>query len=298
MWILPGTLLRTAVCGHMHTMRKAVTMEKAGSHVLNVRSTIFIYIHVLVAGLHPILWSPGDWREIPVSQQKSLGNDLKSFDRKELIAGGAHSKIEAIFSNNGGTWERLNSLPSGSTLMGSGFYLKKTEDGKWVLLLGAVQRKTVDNPLYCLWKVLDTKNLASLDFDGKTLDVLRAIVCFSRQPDSQESPNNEKFRELLENVRMLSIKVSSKSSTHKDAEDYLQYLVRESIACQYILNIMRSIRDDTHSGYTVKEALVPHRLEEDLQVSFSQRMHLYTYTCSICTQYMCIIHMVLAQMLI
>jgi hypothetical protein len=229
-----------------------------------------------------VLWSPGDWREIPVSQQKSLGSDLKSFDPKELAAGGAHSKIEAIFSNNGGTWDRLNALASGSTLMGSGFYMKKSEEGKWVLLLGAVKKKSVDDPPYALWKVLDTKNLAALDFDGIAAEVLRAIVCFSRRPNIDEWLNDEDLKRLLEDLHTLSCEVSGTVSSQESAEEYLLYLVRESIACKHVNEIMDSIGKDTHSsGYTVKEALLPQRLEEDLQVPAGS----YSTPDLVCTSY-------------
>ena len=117
----------------------------------------------IVPGLHPVLRSPGDSCTIPVLQQKSLGRR----DSIEKSSGFTHSKIERIFSNNGATWEHLSQLPVGSTLMGNGFYLRKSSDGGWILLVGASTQEVLDHPPYHLWSVLDTVRLAALDFDQK-----------------------------------------------------------------------------------------------------------------------------------
>jgi hypothetical protein len=115
----------------------------------------------IVPGLHPVLRSPSD-SSIHL-QQKSLGRD--SIEKSS--GSSTHSKIVRIFSNNGGTWEHLNQLPAGSTLLGNGFYLRKSADGGWVLLMGASTQDVLDHPPYHLWSVLDTVRLAALDFDEK-----------------------------------------------------------------------------------------------------------------------------------
>jgi hypothetical protein len=52
-----------------------------------------------------------------VSQQTSLKRKgLDSFDKGDNTAG--NSRIEAIFSDNGGTWNRLSNFPAGSMIMG------------------------------------------------------------------------------------------------------------------------------------------------------------------------------------
>ena len=117
----------------------------------------------IVPGLHPVLRSPGDSCAIPVLQQKSLSR-RDSIEQSSHIT---HSKIEAIFSNNGATWEHLNQLPPLSTLMGNGFYLRKSCEGSWVLLMGATTKESLDHPPYLLWNVLDTVRLAAFDFDDR-----------------------------------------------------------------------------------------------------------------------------------
>jgi hypothetical protein len=114
----------------------------------------------IVPGLHPVLRSPSD--SDTVWQQRSLGRDSI-----EKSSGFTHSKIERIFSNNGAAWEHLSQLPAGSTLIGNGFYLRKSLDGGWILLLGASTQEVLDHPPYHLWSVLDTVRLAALDFDQK-----------------------------------------------------------------------------------------------------------------------------------
>lgn len=111
-----------------------------------------------------MLRSPGDSCTIPVLQQKSLGRNQDSIEKSSGIT---HSKIEAIFSNNGATWEHLNQLPPESTLMGKGFYLRKSIEGTWVLLLGSITKESVEDPPYLLWSIVDTLRLAALDFDER-----------------------------------------------------------------------------------------------------------------------------------
>jgi len=138
----------------------------------------------IVPGLHPVLRSPGDSCSIPVWQQKSLGRNRDSIEKSHGIS---HSKIEAIFSNNGATWDHLNQLPTGSTLMGNGFYLRKSIEGSWVLLVGAGSQESLDNPPYLLWSVLDTARLAALDFDDRVCVLLRVLmraVCDFKRYDS------------------------------------------------------------------------------------------------------------------
>ena len=118
----------------------------------------------IVPGLHPVLRSPGDSCAIPVLQQKTLGSGKDSIERSHDIS---QSKIEAIFSHNGATWDHLNQLPPGSTLMGNGFYYRKGCDGTWVLLLGASSPESLEKPPYLLWSCLDTARLAALDFDSR-----------------------------------------------------------------------------------------------------------------------------------
>jgi len=125
----------------------------------------------IVPGLHPVLRSPGDSCSIPVWQQKSLGRNQDSIEKSHGIS---NSKIEAIFSNNGATWDHLNQLPPGSTLMGNGFYLRKSIEGSWVLLVGAGTQESLDNPPYFLWSVLDTTRLAALDFDDRVCSIAYA----------------------------------------------------------------------------------------------------------------------------
>ena len=51
-----------------------------------------------------------------MSQQTSLWRKgFDSFNKGDL---GPKSKIEAIFSDNGGTWSRLSNFPAQSTIMG------------------------------------------------------------------------------------------------------------------------------------------------------------------------------------
>ena len=98
-------------------------------------------------------------------QQKSLGR--RSPDSIEKSSVHTHSEIVSIFSNNGGTWDHLNRLPAGSTLMGNGFYLRKSMEGTWVLLLGASTLESLKNPPYLLWSIIDTVRLAAFDFDDR-----------------------------------------------------------------------------------------------------------------------------------
>ena len=141
----------------------------------------------IVPGLHPVLRSPGDSCTIPVLQQKSLG---RNHDSLEKSPGFAHSKIEAIFSHNGATWEHLNQLPPGSTLMGNGFYLRKSCEGTWVLLLGASTPESLENPPYLLWSLLDTVRLGALDFDER----VSSKVCGKRDRLIYYVPQADKDR--------------------------------------------------------------------------------------------------------
>jgi hypothetical protein len=150
--------------------------------------------------------------------------------------------------------------------MGSGFYLRKALDGSWVLLLGAAKEKTVSAPSYALWTLLDTMHLAALDFDTNVADALRAIMCFARVPEQTFALDEVDFKKLLYDVRALYIRATGKLSTPEDAREYLTYLLRESLVCRHILNVMESIGKNTHYGHTLKDALQLERLEEDLQV--------------------------------
>jgi hypothetical protein len=129
----------------------------------------------ITPGLHPVLRSPpvdDDFCAIPHEQQRSL---RKKADSLEKSHGMAQSKITAIFSNNGATWDHLNNLPPYSTLIGREFYLRKShERGAWVLLMGASTKDLLDKPPYFLWSVLDTVKLSALDYHHKVL-----CFCFS-----------------------------------------------------------------------------------------------------------------------
>jgi hypothetical protein len=165
--------------------------------------------------------------------------------------------------------------------MGSGFYLRKALDGSWVLLLGAAKERTVSAPPYALWTLLDTMHLAALDFDPNVADALRAIMCFARVPELTHALDEANFKKLLYDLRALSVRATGAQSTPEDAREYLMYLLRESLVCRHILNVMESIGKNTHYGHTLKDALQLERLEEDLQVSvFVYYVCVCVYACT------------------
>ena len=242
----------------------------------------------IVPGLHPVLRSPGDSDScnIPVLQQKSLGRR----DSLEKSSDITHSKIDRIFSNNGATWEHLNQLPAGSTLMGNGFYLRKSSDGGWVLLMGATTQEVLDHPPYHLWSVLDTVRLAALDFDEQVIDVFKGIVSLAFEPKvaSFFTPE-ENFLKMLQKIRRHSLIASdtaraSGGSELPESTWYLEYLVRELTICRHINDVLSKIRDESsgkHGSATVVSTFKSGDLEKNLSVPVKSTEHWANDICKV-----------------
>jgi hypothetical protein len=220
-------------------------------------------------GLHPVLRSPGDAQNIPVSQQKSLGKGRgigigrDSFDREDHFRGG-HSKIEAIFSNNGGTWENLCHLPSGSTIMGKGFYLRKSYEG-WIFLMGAC-RPNLESQPYILWSLLDTMKLAALDFAIDVTETLKALLCLAYKPeDTKFSLDDEAFQQMLDSIRSLYSTARSSGPGNTDRSSYLEFIKREYTVCKHLLQVLNSIPDD-ETGSSIIHVFQRDQLESKLGV--------------------------------
>ena len=221
----------------------------------------------ILPGLHPVLRSPGDAQNIPVSQQKSLGKGRgqaigrDSFDREDNFRAG-HSKIEAIFSNNGGTWENLCHLPTGSTIMGKGFYLRKSYEG-WVFLMGATRCSNVDSKPYILWSLLDTMKLAALDFASTVMESLKGLLCLAYSPEDVTSHlEDAAFQKVLDKIRSWYWSARSSESGN---QQYLEYLTRECTVCKHLLQVMKSIPDD-ETGSSILQAFQRDQLESKLKV--------------------------------
>jgi hypothetical protein len=240
----------------------------------------------IVPGLHPVLRSPGDSCNIPVLQQKSLGR-RDSLEKSSEIT---HSKIDRIFSNNGATWEHLNQLPAGSTLMGNGFYLRKSSDGGWVLLMGATTQEVLDHPPYHLWSVLDTVRLAALDFDEQVVDVFKGIVSLAFEPKvASFFTQEENFLKMLQKIRRHSVIASdtARASGGSDLPErtwYLEYLERELTICQHINDVLSKIRDESsgkQGSATVVSTFKSGDLEKSLSVPVKSTEHWTNDICKV-----------------
>jgi hypothetical protein len=208
----------------------------------------------IVPGLHPVLRSPGDSCEIPVLQQKSLGRGQDSIERSP---GFSHSRIEAIFSNNGATWDHLAQLPAGSTLMGNGFYYRKGADGTWVLLLGASSQESLEKPPYLLWTCLDTARLAALDFDHRVLDIFKAIVALAYvtayYPLDVPQTSDAHMAKVLKTLRRKAVLALSQAPEDPgSAADYEKYVAKEAIICLHLHDVICRIRDDTNGEFAFR----------------------------------------------
>jgi hypothetical protein len=240
----------------------------------------------IVPGLHPVLRSPVDSCNIPVLQQKSLGR-RDSLEKSSEIT---HSKIDRIFSNNGATWEHLHQLPAGSTLMGNGFYLRKSSDGGWVLLMGATTQEVLEHPPYHLWSVLDTVRLAALDFDEQVVDVFKGIVSLAFEPKvaSFFTPD-EKILKMLQKIRRHSVIAAdtarvSGGSELPEGTWYLEYLERELTICQHINDVLSKIRDESsgkHGSATVVSTFKSGDLEKSLSVPVKSTEHWANDICKV-----------------
>jgi hypothetical protein len=161
----------------------------------------------IIPGLHPVLRAPCDWQEIPVSQHSAMS----TFSSSDTSAN--QPKIERVFSHNGETWDYLSNFARGSTLTGKGFYLRKSDQGSWVLLMGCVHPSNLPPP-YVLWSLVDSVKLCALDIDAQVLNVLLMLVycayCKLEGKDCQTIPNpldsEITYINTLNSLRCMSLK--------------------------------------------------------------------------------------------
>ena len=207
----------------------------------------------VVPGLNPILRAPGDTRSIPVSQQKRCTN---SFDQESVESLG---KIEAIFSDNGSTWDHMKKLPSGSTIMGRGFYLRKSDGSQWVLLLGAASDARAKAPKYFLWSMLNTLRLGSIDFEKTVVKILQSLFLLAFKCEAcTESDSEESFGACLNNVKAMSQEGDRQ-------QQYQEYLERELLICRHFLDVMREIGTST-TARSIEHVLTIGELEDKLKL--------------------------------
>jgi len=193
-------------------------------------------------GLHPILRSAGDERNTPVLRWREEQKKKDKIDARSSFDSGdadACTKIEHIFSHNGDTWDHLNRLPPDSTIVGRGFYLRKTErsDQGWMLLLGASDRKAVEKPPFWLWTLMDTMHLGSLDFDKDVVQILKSMVVigFKVQKPDPEQLRDERFGDVLDEIRRSSL-------DDEDQTAYAAYLKREEKVCQHFKKVLLKLQ--------------------------------------------------------
>lgn len=120
-------------------------------------------------GLHPVLQRSHDGDSDPDQFMRhrpfSLDNDLNG-----------ETSIAHVFSNNGETWDYFQSLPNDTAILGKGFYLRKTMQGTFALLMATTDIDQEENPDLYLYNIVDTHKLAALHLRSEVILVLECLV--------------------------------------------------------------------------------------------------------------------------
>lgn len=148
-------------------------------------------------GLHPVLRKPEDQED--EDPMRYVRHSPFSFDG-DL---GAEAGIAHVFANNGETWELFQDLPNNSTILGRGFYLRKTQQGTWVMLMATTRSEERDCPQLFLHTIVETHRLAAFNFQDEVVAVLECLVqvAFAAGLPQMEAPSSVK--EMIKKIKVL-----------------------------------------------------------------------------------------------
>jgi len=131
----------------------------------------------------------------PLLHQESPDVPIFRFTSSESTAGQEQKKTTSgglcrVFASNDGAWRYLDELGPHTTLMGDGFYLTKSDDGKTWIPIFATNRAsnnesnivwqmgdiTVLDQKLCVWPLVHSHDLVSLDLNPSVRRVLELAV--------------------------------------------------------------------------------------------------------------------------
>jgi hypothetical protein len=163
-----------------------------------------------------------------------------SFDEGADDAG--DGQIARIFSDNGGIWDHMSTLPLGSTVACRGFYIRRTGDGLWCLLLGAARAESIECPVYFLHHIVDTAALAALRLDPSVLVAARCVVSLAFAQTglghaAGDVSDDDLFHETLGTLRRLSHSLGGDG-----ADQYARYARAERRLAGLVLHVLRGVQ--------------------------------------------------------
>ncbi|GBG31366.1 Rab-like protein 2A [Hondaea fermentalgiana] len=184
--------------------------------LLRVKSEPSYGVLEVAPGLHPVLRKPEDQEdEDPV---RYVRHSPFSFDG-DL---GAGAGIAHVFANNGETWELFQELPNNSTILGRGFYLRKTQQGTWVMLMATSRDEERDCPQLFLHTIVENHRLAAFNFHDEVVAVLECIVqvAFTAGVPQMECPDSfEKMAKAIKALQREEDSIPRKRNSGSESEN-------------------------------------------------------------------------------